>query len=205
MNESVSSILDNMNEVDYAETIIMLKLLNLGCQLYLPYGEVRPRTWIIKRNVKGKSEYLEIELVVRPRFHGKAHVRRGHSIGALTLKSYTTRENYYYLFFIEEAFRPEEEREIHGGTYWVIPSKVLETLECFIYNPPKRQVTRDGIVKRMGGNWKIKLAHREKRFARLRKTKKKQVKVYKSFLIPDPGLQRFEGLSFFEKWNRGDV
>lgn len=203
MNEDSTQHL--LSEFEYVEIVTKLRVLNLGCMLYLPYGEVRPPTWIIKREIAGRAEYLEIEFVPRPKFRGKEHVRRGHSIGALTLKSYTTRENYYYLFFIEEAFRPEEESELRGGTYWLIPSQVLETLECFVYNPPKRQVTRDGIIKGMGGNWKIKLAHREKRFARLRKTKKKQVKVYKSFLIPDPGLQRFEGLGYLERWNRGDV
>ena len=201
---SEDAIQHPLTEIEYAEIITKLRLLNLGCMLYLPYGGVSPPTWIIKREIADRAEYLEIEFVPRPKFRGKAQIRRGHSIGALTLKSYTTRENYYYLFFIEEAFRPGEESELHGGTYWLIPSKVLETLGCFVYNPPKRQVTKDGIVKRMGGNWKIKLAHREKRFVELKK-RKKTVKVSKSYLIPDPGLQRFEGLSFFEKWSRGDV
>lgn len=193
-----------LSEFEYVEIVTKLRVLNLGCMLYLPYGEVRSPTWIIKREIAGRAEYLEIEFVSRPKFRGKAHVRRGHSSGALTLKPYTARENYYYLFFIEEAFRPEDERELRGGTYWLIPSKALESLECFVYNPPKRQVTKDVIVKRMGGNWKIKLAHREKRFVELKK-RKKTVKVSKSYLIPDSGLQRFEGLDYLGKWTRGDV
>jgi len=194
-----------LSEFEYVEIVTKLRVLNLGCMLYLPYGEVRPPTWIIKREIAGRAEYLEIEFVPRPKFRGKLHVRRGHSIGALTLKSYTARENYYYLFFIEEAFRPGEESDLREGTYWLIPSKALETLECFVYNPPKRQVTRDGIVKRIGGNWKIKLAHREKHLVQVRKTKKKTVEVYRNFLVPDPDLQKFEGLGYLAKWSRGDV